>query len=319
MNILVAMDSSASAHAALVATLARRWPEGTDFRVLTVIPGKLRDRFSGGQIGADLFQAHRLVDVATGAIEIRNIDSVVTGEIDVGNPTKTITRMADSWPADLVIVGSHDRPALGRFFMGSVSKAILHKANCSVLVARDSGYGTADGRPMNRVMLAIDDSPYSKAAVNSILNAKWPEKTKFYILSVCNPMYSGFTYEPSAISVFNSLEIQDEYRREVGDMVRGVAHQFENVFGPGRVEYDVKEGSAENVILESARDWRPDLIVVGSHGRPNMATRLLGSVSHAVAMQADCSVQVVRSSVAQLKRVKDRSAESMKMPSASGF
>lgn len=319
MNILVAIDSSAATHAALAATLARRWPEGTDFRVLTVIPGNLRDKFSSGRISPDVFRAHRLIDRATSEIESCNEDSIVTGQIDAGNPTKSITRSIDAWPTDLVIVGSHERGPMERLFMGSVSKSVMHRANCSVLVARNLVETPTGCSPMNRVMLAIDDSPYSKAAVDSVLSSTWPANTRFYILSVSSPMYSGFAYEPSATAVSWALDFQEERHREVEEMVLGVSLQLEDAFGSGNVECGVIEGYPEDVILKTARDWGAHLIVVGSHGRPDMAKRFLGSVSQTVAMKADCSVQIVRSSVAQIKRMKDRSREATKLPTASGF
>ena len=56
----------------------------------------------------------------------------------------------------------------------------------------------------------------------------------------------------------------------------------------------VFSGNAKEVILEEARKWDADLIVVGSHGRRGFKRFLLGSVSEAVAMNAHCSVVVVR-------------------------
>jgi len=47
-------------------------------------------------------------------------------------------------------------------------------------------------------------------------------------------------------------------------------------------------------IVDEAKEWGADSIVVGSHGRRGMTRLLLGSVSEAVAMNADCSVEVVR-------------------------
>jgi iron-sulfur cluster assembly accessory protein len=63
-----------------------------------------------------------------------------------------------------------------------------------------------------------------------------------------------------------------------------------------RVNTSVKEGDARSQILEFAAAWRPDVIVVGSHGRKGAKRFLLGSVSEAVARHAHCSVQIVRSS-----------------------
>ncbi|MGZ4896245.1 MAG: universal stress protein [Candidatus Angelobacter sp.] len=46
--------------------------------------------------------------------------------------------------------------------------------------------------------------------------------------------------------------------------------------------------------MEYADEWRPDLIMVGSHGRRGLDRFLLGSVSDAVARHAHCSVWIVR-------------------------
>jgi nucleotide-binding universal stress UspA family protein len=56
----------------------------------------------------------------------------------------------------------------------------------------------------------------------------------------------------------------------------------------------VLSGNTKDVILEEAKKWAADLIVVGVHGRRGFKRFLLGSVSEAVAMNAHCSVVVVR-------------------------
>jgi nucleotide-binding universal stress UspA family protein len=57
----------------------------------------------------------------------------------------------------------------------------------------------------------------------------------------------------------------------------------------------VLSGNPKEVILEEAQKWAADLIVVGSHARRGFKRYLLGDVSEAVAMNAHCSVVVVRS------------------------
>ncbi|HZG38182.1 MAG TPA: universal stress protein [Nodosilinea sp.] len=51
-----------------------------------------------------------------------------------GEPAATICNMADSWQADLIVVGSHGRKGIRELLLGSVSNYVMHHANCSVLV-----------------------------------------------------------------------------------------------------------------------------------------------------------------------------------------
>lgn len=63
----------------------------------------------------------------------------------------------------------------------------------------------------------------------------------------------------------------------------------------------VRSGNPKELILEEAKEWNADLIVVGSHGRRGFRRFLLGSVSEAVAMKAHCSVVVLRSPASSKK------------------
>ena len=59
----------------------------------------------------------------------------------------------------------------------------------------------------------------------------------------------------------------------------------------------VIEGSPKDAIVEEAANWGADLILMGSHGYGAAMRFLLGSVSHAVALHAPCSVEIVRARV----------------------
>ena len=59
------------------------------------------------------------------------------------------------------------------------------------------------------------------------------------------------------------------------------------------VNTEVLRGPPDQQIIEKAKEWKADLIVVGSHGR-GFWGRLLGSVSNGVVHHAPCSVLVVR-------------------------
>jgi nucleotide-binding universal stress UspA family protein len=56
----------------------------------------------------------------------------------------------------------------------------------------------------------------------------------------------------------------------------------------------IPSGPAKDAILDEAEAFGADLIVVGSHGHGKFERFLLGSVAHAVALHAKCSVEIVR-------------------------
>jgi nucleotide-binding universal stress UspA family protein len=64
---------------------------------------------------------------------------------------------------------------------------------------------------------------------------------------------------------------------------------------PSGVREWIEPGMPASKIVEVAKKWPADLVVVGSHGRGNVGGFLLGSVSQAVLHHAPCAVLVVRS------------------------
>jgi nucleotide-binding universal stress UspA family protein len=55
-----------------------------------------------------------------------------------------------------------------------------------------------------------------------------------------------------------------------------------------------EEDRPYRVILNEAEKWHANLIVLGSHGWSGFDRVIMGSVSEAVAFQANCSVEVIR-------------------------
>ena len=60
----------------------------------------------------------------------------LTTEVLDGSPQRVIVEQAESWGADLIVIGSHGRGFWSRTMIGSVSDSVVHHAPCSVLVVR---------------------------------------------------------------------------------------------------------------------------------------------------------------------------------------
>ena len=144
-----------------------------------------------------------------------------------------------------------------------------------------------------RVLIALDDSVHSKAALKSVVGRPWPDGSQFKVITVVEPFhpeYAGWqtNYVPLAVE---AQKLVNESATKVIDEARAL---LENAFGQENVSGEATEGYIKDRILEVARSWKSDLIVVGSHGRRGFTKFLLGSVSEAIASHATCSVEIVK-------------------------
>jgi nucleotide-binding universal stress UspA family protein len=142
-----------------------------------------------------------------------------------------------------------------------------------------------------RILLAIDDSNFSEAAIEAVIGQARPHGTEVRVLHVVEspPLLVARElggYEPA---LENALEFQKQHAEAV------VAKAAELLRARGlKVTAALEMGDPKSRILDVAEEWRADLIVLGSHGRKGINRFLMGSVSDAVARHACCSVEIVR-------------------------
>jgi nucleotide-binding universal stress UspA family protein len=142
-----------------------------------------------------------------------------------------------------------------------------------------------------KILLAIDDSKYSKAALQSVLTLAPPKGTQVRVLHVI---------EPPSVLVARGMGGYSANLRLVWEAERKNGQELVERFAKDlaargfKVSTSIVQGEPRSKIVDVARNWRADLIFVGSHGRRGLERFLMGSVSEAVVHHAPCSVQVVR-------------------------
>ena len=140
-----------------------------------------------------------------------------------------------------------------------------------------------------RVLLAVDDSKYSKAATQMVLAQARPELTEVHVLHVIHILPQ---VAEMRASYRGSEHGRDAEREPAEALVAKTAELLRSKCL--KVTTAVALGDPKSKILDAARKWHADLIVVGSHGRSAVLRFLLGSVSAAIARHAHCSVEIVR-------------------------
>src|ERR1700733_2296921 len=129
MKILLAVDASAASKAALEAVAKRPWPAGSRVEVLTVV--NTLEPWALAVIVEEMkAHAQQLVDGAAMHLHLQGL--AAEGVVGEGDPKHVILEHAAAMGADLIAVGAYGMSALEQFFLGSVSKAVLRFAPCSV-------------------------------------------------------------------------------------------------------------------------------------------------------------------------------------------
>lgn len=147
-----------------------------------------------------------------------------------------------------------------------------------------------------RILLAIDGSPCSEAAVNEVALRPWPANSELRIVSAFQIPLSP-TPEVWAIEPEYYGQMERAVRDQAQKVVDVTSVRLKQALGQSvNVTGQVLAGSPQSAILEEAERWKADLIVVGSHGYGTWHRLILGSVSQAVVSHAKCSVEVVRHS-----------------------
>jgi len=140
MKILLALDDSKFSEAAAKSLVSQLRSDDTEVKVLHVIEPVVAlepPQMSPGyypELEEQLPQARELVDRMAKIVSSAGFK--VSASVTTGDARSMILKEAAEWHADLIVVGSHGRKGLERFFLGSVSEAVARYADCSVQIVR---------------------------------------------------------------------------------------------------------------------------------------------------------------------------------------
>ena len=135
-----------------------------------------------------------------------------------------------------------------------------------------------------KIVLAIDDSRFSEAATQAIIAQYQQQGTEVNVLNVVDLPLPIPTSDAAAFREL-SLKHGQELVQRAERLLSKAGYKTQTV---------VEEGDPKSKIIDQAKKWKADLIVMGSHGRKGINRFLVGSVAEAVSRHASCSVEIVR-------------------------
>ncbi|RJQ51358.1 MAG: universal stress protein [Nitrospiraceae bacterium] len=200
-------------------------------------------------------------------------------------PYRYIVEEAEKIKAEIIIMGRRGRKGLKRLMMGSETARVIGHAPCKVLVVP-----RAARVEFRNILVATDGSKFSEAAVSEAISIAKRCDSNLIVISVV-PSEAGSPFD-IVHSEMHKGTVSDKEFQEAEKNVKNVKTLAEE--NGVRVKGFILSGRPYEAIIETAKENKADLIVVGSHGRTGLAKVFMGSVTERVIGLAECAVLVVK-------------------------
>ena len=191
--------------------------------------------------------------------------------------------------ADLIVVGTHQRQGVSRYWFGSVSRGLLHHAPTNIVIVPQVHLAGSDLAipKINCVLVATD---FSECANNAIPHAYSLVRKGGIVKLLHVTAPEGGRRKGKGTAEFEDKIKQ--YKDELQKLVPKEAASLPIETGVDVVENDHIAGA----ICEAADRFGADLICIGSHGRSSVMSIVTGSIAQAVIAASHKPVVVVRPS-----------------------
>lgn len=188
-----------------------------------------------------------------------------------GDPFDGILRTAAQVSADLIVMGTHRRQLLLDIFVGTTIERVIRKGTSPVLmVNRDAQ------RSYNNVVAPVDMSEASANALRIALSTRLIGSSPATLLHAFLTTATGRMFvdgvDPARIDAY----VDDERRMAMDELT---SFLVSNDLDRPPWSFCLKEGGPMEVISRAVAEMRPDLLVMGTHGRSGLLKTLIGSVT----------------------------------------
>src|SRR6185295_3848808 len=194
MKLLIAVDSANSTEVLVAAVGVRPWPKGTTAHVLSVVvdadvPLEVWREFGYVKDAVRREMENRGNQITNVAVErLKEVGILAEVVVTRGDPRFLIPFFARKWSSDLIFVRAHVRKDFEHWMVGSVARAVVTSAPCTVQIVRNQTKDHAHTLDSaRRVLFATDGSETSMAVAEAIAGRPWPEGSEFRIVTVEEP------------------------------------------------------------------------------------------------------------------------------------
>ncbi len=282
-NILVGFDESRYSKAALIE--ASNWIKRHGGKVILVhavyfdpeefgiAPAQLEKRLKVGE--KMCIQTKEMLTSEFG-IEVQSL-------ICEGDPPTVIVDIAREKKADLIVLGTYGRKGLKRLLMGSVTSQVIVNSPVDVLVVKKPC--TECTGEYRSILVPFDGSVSSQKALNRACQLSSIDNADVMALYVI-PRYEEM------VEFFRSESIKKSLLQEA-QKITDAAKRIASTSGAS-IKVEILEGHPAEQIIETVKNLKNDLIVMGSYGWRGVNKAIIGSTAERVIIHASCPILVVR-------------------------
>ncbi len=228
------------------------------------------------------------------ALELkRNVDLTHAAvEIVEGVPEEAVLSAANRGGIDLLVMGTHGLSGFQKFFLGSVTEKVLHRARVPLLTIAPSAEKGPEGLPDPRsILMAVDFGPESKAVVRHGTWLAEHFRAKLIALHVVRVPYvvlNESSFEPLTRMEVDRLtdSLVSKRREDLEALLPASA-------GAERLAV-VRVGAPFDSLRDVIEEHSVDMAILGAGGHGDAGIRWLGSTCHKMVRLAPCPVMVVR-------------------------
>ena len=201
----------------------------------------------------------------------------VHAHVSVGRLTNMLVEFIDSVEEPIVVMASHGEAVPDEGAVGRHTFRLIHHLACPMVIVptrRDDG--TQSMPDVTRVVLPLDGSEFSEAALTATTNILGEPSPSLHLVHVIDNEGAGSKIAEQGL-VGDYLEAVREER------TTHLQETAETLTGRGfTTTWEVREGSPAEQIIVAASDSNASMISMATHGRGGIARTLLGSTAEAV-------------------------------------
>jgi nucleotide-binding universal stress UspA family protein len=146
-----------------------------------------------------------------------------------------------------------------------------------------------------RILIGYDGSVDADGALRDMDLAGMPAKAEAFLATFMAPW---IPFGNATDRVGETAALMEAYRKQAQEEARKTADRaaawLRKRFPGWKVKAVADVSAAAQGLLDLADRWKPDLIVLGSHGRTALGRLLMGSVSQNILHHADADVRITR-------------------------